>query len=100
MHIARGSWGVEWVGVWRPFQAGAFYPYVHRTRLFRTPNDVYMLINNRPSNALDTTLPGILDLDGRTTSGAFHPTAEAHAILAVSITDALSFLKTSESPLR
>ena len=98
MHVARGPWGTKWLYVWRPFQAGAFYPYVHRTRLFRTPNDVYLLINNRPSNALDTTLPGILDLDGRTTSGAFHPTAEAHAILAASITEALSFLKTDTSP--
>jgi hypothetical protein len=97
MHVARGPRGLKWSGIWRPFQAGAFYPYVHRTRLFRTPNDVYMLINNRPSNTLDTTLPGILDLEGRTTSGAFHPTAEAHSILAASVLNALSFLKTEGS---
>jgi hypothetical protein len=93
LHIPRGPLaGVkpEWIGVWRPFGPNGFHPYAHRTRLFRTPNDVYVLINGRPSGSLDTTLPGVLDLGGRTTSGAFHPTAEGHAIIAKMIMDALA----------
>ncbi len=97
MHVARGLEGKpEWAGIWRPFRVDGkfppheYYPYAHRTRLFRTPNDVYMLINNRPSRSLDTNLPGILDLDGRASSGAFHPTAEAHAIIAKMVAEAFS----------
>ena len=96
MHVARNYFSKQfgsdksWADVWRPFAAeGApkefadkFYPYAHRTRLFRTPNDVYMLIDNRPTLFSDTTPPGILDIDGRGTSGAFHPTAEAHSIIS------------------
>jgi hypothetical protein len=65
-----------------PFQASEFQPYRTRTRLFRTQNDVYLLIDNRPKNYTDDTKAGVLDLNGRTTSGAFHPTAEAHSIVA------------------
>jgi hypothetical protein len=93
LHVARGSLpggNPNWQGVWRPFgveglPASAryrFYPYAHRTRLYRTPNDVYMLINNRSPAVIDSSPPGILDLGGRVTSGAFHPTAEGHAIIS------------------
>jgi hypothetical protein len=93
LHVARaamstmGSTPPEWIGAWRPFGVDGrsmnnFYPYAPRTRLYRTPNDVYVLINQRPSQALDTTMPGILDINGRTTGGAFHPTAEGHALIA------------------
>jgi hypothetical protein len=65
-----------------PFNASDFLPYRPRTRLLRTQNDVYMMIDNRAKNLTDDTNSGVLDLDGRTSSGAFHPTAEAHAIVA------------------
>jgi hypothetical protein len=94
LHVARDFFSVsagsnpDWGGFWRPFAPGSklsnysYYPYARRSRLFRTPNDVYMLINNRPSTFSDDTPPGILDLAGRASSGAFHPTAEAHSIIA------------------
>ena len=44
-------------------------------------NDVYMTINQRPSKDIDVAF-GLLDLTNRPTGGAFHPTAEAHAIVA------------------
>ncbi len=65
-----------------PFSIGEFLPYRPRTRLLRTQNDVYMLIDNRDKKYDDETTAGIRDINGRTTSGAFHPTAEAHAIVA------------------
>ena len=96
LHVARGplsrnSTGAEdnWTGVWRPFDANRFYPYVHRTRLFRTPNDVFMLINKRPSIVTEDNVAGILELNGRATSGAFHPTAEAHAIIGAMIMNSI-----------
>jgi hypothetical protein len=65
-----------------PFSASDYMPYRSRTRLLRTQNDVYLLIDNRDKNYTDETKAGILDLNGRTTSGAFHPTAEGHSIVA------------------
>ncbi len=65
-----------------PFPPGRFEPYRSRTRLFRTMNDVFLAINQRPQNYLDQSPFGVLDLSGRATGGAFHPTAEGHAIIA------------------
>ena len=65
-----------------PFPPGRFEPYRSRTRLFRTLNDVFLAINQRPENALDQNAFGVLDISGRATGGAFHPTAEGHAIIA------------------
>jgi len=50
--------------------------------LLRTQNDVFITINQRPNGDIDSSAFGTLDLTGRTTGGAFHPTAEAHAIIA------------------
>ena len=45
-------------------------------------NDVFLAINQRPAQYLDASAFGMLDLSGRATGGAFHPTAEGHAIIA------------------
>jgi hypothetical protein len=45
-------------------------------------NDVFLAINQRPQQYLDQSPFGVLDLSGRATGGAFHPTAEGHAIIA------------------
>ena len=47
-----------------------FAPYAHRTRLFRTPNDAYLIVNQRPTSYTDQTVPGLLDL-ARANGGAF-----------------------------
>jgi hypothetical protein len=65
-----------------PFSPIRFEPYRSRTRLFRTLNDVFLAINQRQSQYLDQGPSGLLDLPGRATGGAFHPTAEGHAIIA------------------
>jgi hypothetical protein len=72
----------EFQNVWRPFEPGEFHAYRPRSRLFRTPNDVFVLINKNPNNQPDTQPIGPLDLTDRASSGAMHPTAEAHAIIA------------------
>ncbi len=66
-----------------PFPPSRFEPYRHRTRLWRTQNDTFMTINQRPDGWIDRSVAyGVLDLTGRTTGGAIHPTAEALAIIA------------------
>ena len=65
-----------------PFSPNQFEPYRTRTRLFRTMNDVFLAINQRPPHYLDQSSFGVLDLSGRATGGAFHPTAEGHAMIA------------------
>ncbi len=72
-----------------PFPPGRFEPYRSRTRLFRTMNDVFLAINQRPQYYLDQSPFGVLDLSGRATGGAFHPTAEGHAIIANETTEEL-----------
>ena len=72
-----------------PFPPGRFEPYRSRTRLFRTMNDVFLAINQRPQYYLDQSPFGVLDLSGRATGGAFHPTAEGHAIIANGTTEEL-----------
>jgi hypothetical protein len=64
------------------FSPNQFGPYRSRTRLLRTLNDVFLAINQRPQQYLDQNAFGVLDLSGRATGGAFHPTAEGHAIIA------------------
>lgn len=103
LYVARQYWdpfqGGEdnWLDLWRPYGAeGAadahawslFAPYAHRTRLFRTPDDVMMLINQRPAGWIDTLTPGPLDI-ARATGGAFHPTAEGHAMIATLVAERL-----------
>jgi hypothetical protein len=76
--------------VWRPFRPSEWRPYATRSRWLRTPNDVFMTVNNKPSVVEEGKAFGILDLNGRATSGAFHPTAEGHAAIATVAAPALS----------
>jgi len=89
MHAPRTTSGAESClanngdpAFFHPFPPRRFEPYRHRTRLYRTMDDVFMAINQRPDGRIDASAFGTLDLTGRTTGGAFHPTAEAHAIIA------------------
>ena len=77
------------IAFFRPFPPQLYEPYRHRTRLYRTQNDVFMTINQRPDGRIDASAFGTLDLTGRTTGGAFHPTAEAHALIANETSPAL-----------
>jgi hypothetical protein len=64
----------------KPFSPAATLPYEHRWRLFRTPNDAFLTANTHSEG---TTLFDILQpVYAALYSGAVHPTAEAHAIVA------------------
>lgn len=63
-----------------PYSPAAFLPYQHRWRLFRTPNDAFMTANvHSPSFSLFDILQPVY---AGMYSGAVHPTAEGHAIVA------------------
>jgi len=64
-----------------PFLPGAYRPYASHQRLFRTPNDAFLTANEHKGGEtplIDILQPAIAALY----SGAFHPTAEAHALVA------------------
>jgi hypothetical protein len=84
MHVPRAEAGgcASDPSQFLPFSPNQFEPYRTRTRLFRTMNDVFLTINQRPPHYLDQSSFGVLDLSGRATGGAFHPTAEGHAMIA------------------
>ena len=64
----------------QPYSPAATLPYAHHWRLFRTPNDAFLAANtHREGTSLfDILQPAYAGLY----SGAIHPTAEAHAIVA------------------
>jgi hypothetical protein len=64
----------------RPYSPAATLPYSHHWRLFRTPNDAFLTAHtHREGTSLfDILQPAYSGLF----SGAIHPTAEAHAIVA------------------
>jgi len=76
MAIPRRIGGEEFT----PYSPAAFLPYQHRWRLFRTPNDAFMTANVHSSgfSLFDILQPVYAAMY----SGAVHPTAEAHAIVA------------------
>jgi hypothetical protein len=65
---------------WAPYSPAAALPYAHRWRLARNPNDTFLAGNTHREgiSAFDDLQPVYAALY----SGAFHPTAEGHAIVA------------------
>jgi hypothetical protein len=64
----------------RPYSPAVTLPYAHRWRLFRTPDDAFLTANTHREGTplFDILQPAYAALY----SGAIHPTAEAHAIVA------------------
>jgi len=67
-------------GEFKPYPAAYALPYAHRWRLFHTPNDAFLTANTHregisPFDILQPAYAGLY-------SGAIHPTAEGHAIVA------------------
>jgi hypothetical protein len=64
----------------RPYSPAATLPYARHWRLFRTPNDAFLTAHTHREgvSAFDILQPAYAGLY----SGAIHPTAEAHAIVA------------------
>jgi lysophospholipase L1-like esterase len=65
---------------WVPYSPAAALPYAHRWRLARNPNDTFLAGNTHREgiSAFDDLQPAYAALY----SGAFHPTAEGHVIVA------------------
>ncbi len=65
---------------WKPYSPAVAIPYSRHWRLFRTPNDAFMMANTHREglSLFDILQPAWAGLY----SGAIHPTAEAHAIVA------------------
>jgi hypothetical protein len=65
---------------WKPYSPAATTPYAHHWRLFRTPNDAFLAANTHREglSLFDILQPAWAGLY----SGAIHPSAEAHAIVA------------------
>lgn len=64
----------------QPYSPADWTPYASHWRLFRTPNDVFLTANTHkeglsPFDILQPSYVGLI-------SGAVHPTAEAHAMVA------------------
>jgi hypothetical protein len=79
LHLPTITRGREW----RPFDpVFDFRPYYHRSRLLRTMNESYFVINQLTSATQRVKASGVLSLQTSATSGSFHPTGEAHAIFA------------------
>jgi hypothetical protein len=65
---------------WVPYSPAATLPYAHHWRLARNPNDTFLAANTHREgiSAFDDLQPAYAALY----SGAFHPTAEGHVIVA------------------
>jgi hypothetical protein len=65
---------------WKPYSPYGTTPYAHQYRLFRTPNDAFLMAHTHREglSLFDILQPAYAGLY----SGAIHPTAEAHAIVA------------------
>ena len=67
-------------GEFAPYSPAATLPYGKRWRLFHTPNDAFLTANTHREDIspFDVLQPAYAALYG----GAFHPTAEGHAVVA------------------
>ncbi|HUI94707.1 MAG TPA: hypothetical protein VLX44_03050 [Xanthobacteraceae bacterium] len=65
---------------WEPYSPAYTLPYAHHWRLVRDPNDAFLIANTHREgiSLYDLLQPAFAALY----SGAFHPTAEGHAIVA------------------
>jgi hypothetical protein len=70
-------------GEFEPYNPANALPYGHRWRLFHTPNDAFLTANTHREgiSLFDIMQPAYAALY----SGALHPTAEGHAIVADSV---------------
>lgn len=73
-------------GIWSSFEPHAFRPYWPRQRWFRSPNDAFMAANFFYEGALPTETLTLTS--SAAYSGAFHPTAEGHAVMADALVEA------------
>jgi hypothetical protein len=77
MRVPRRTAGAD---DWKPYSPAATLTYAHHWRLFRTPNDAFLAANTHREGVslFDILQPAYAGLY----SGAIHPTAEGHSIVA------------------
>jgi lysophospholipase L1-like esterase len=72
--------------VWRPYNpATQNYPYALRQRWVRTFNDAYMVVNQKVKDRAGRIDDAASAAVFSETTGALHPTAEGHAVMADSL---------------
>src|SRR5258708_638739 len=73
----------RWSGEFEPYSPAGALPYGHRWRLFHTPNDAFLTANTHREgiSPFDILQPAYAALY----SGAMHPTAEGHSMVADSV---------------
>lgn len=73
-------------GKWRPYDPSSQnYPFVLRQRWVRTFNDAYMVVNQKVKDRSGRIDEEVSSAVFSETTGALHPTAEGHAVLADSL---------------
>src|SRR5215475_2858924 len=65
---------------WTPYTPAASLPYAHHWRLARTPNDTFLAGNTHREDI--SVFDDLQPVYAALYSGAFHPTAEGHVIVA------------------
>jgi hypothetical protein len=77
MRVPRRTPGAD---DWKPYSPAGTLTYAHHWRLFRTPNDAFLAANTHREGVslFDILQPAYAGLY----SGAIHPTAEGHSIVA------------------
>jgi hypothetical protein len=77
MRVPRRTPGAD---DWKPYSPAGTLVYAHQWRLFRTPNDAFLAANTHREGVslFDILQPAYAGLY----SGAIHPTAEGHSIVA------------------
>ena len=89
--------GLPTIVPWKPqgYSPNQFKPYAARTRWIRTPNDAFLIVNlhedNKPLTVLSLTRLIAY-------SGAFHPTAEGHAVMAGAVVSEIRAKKILDEP--
>src|SRR5262249_39653386 len=83
-------------GDFQPYSPAYFLPYGHRWRLFHTPNDAFPTANTHAEgiSLFDILQPAYAGLY----SGALHPTAEGHAMVADSVLPHVRAVINAEHP--
>jgi hypothetical protein len=81
-------------GDFQPYSPADFQPYAHRWRLFHAPNDAFLTANTHAEgiSLFDILQPAYAALY----SGALHPTAEGHSMVADSVLPHVRSIITAE----
>jgi hypothetical protein len=81
---------------WAPYTPAAALPYAHHWRLARSPNDTFLAGNTHREDI--SVFDDLQPVYAALYSGAFHPTAEGHVIVADHVLRHVNELLEKSSP--